>query len=70
MLENTYPGGELEKRFKNHHGFSAIIAQLQQDISQGKLVSCDELLGFLKTWLLNHLLGTDKPFGAFLANQA
>jgi hemerythrin len=68
MQENAYPAEDMEKHFMEHRNFSATVAQLQQDISQGKLVSRDELLGFLKTWLLNHILGTDKRLGVFLAN--
>lgn len=67
MLENHYPDLPREMHFQEHRKFSATVAGLQQDISHGKPVSRDELLGFLKEWLVTHILGTDKQLGEFLS---
>lgn len=69
MLESHYPDVLREKHFQEHRKFSAAVARLQQDLSDGKQVSRDELLGFLKAWLVNHILDTDKQLGEFLCQQ-
>lgn len=66
MLNNNYPAPHREKHFQEHRDFSATVAQVQKNITQGKLITRAELLGFLKNWLINHILGTDKHLGKFL----
>ena len=66
MLIHDYHLNEREKHCKEHRRFSAAIAQYQQDIRLGKLVSSDELFGFIREWLTIHILNTDKKLGEFL----
>ena len=67
MLANAYPAEAQSKHFEEHRNFSATVAQLQSDIKQGKLITREELLGFLKGWLISHIMDTDKQLGEFLS---
>jgi len=69
MLINDYPPIEKEKHFQEHRYFSAAIAQFLQDLRRGKLISRNELLGFVKDWLNTHILNTDKKLGDFLVSS-
>ncbi len=66
MLDHGYDPIKLEKHCQEHRSFSASIAQFQQELKLGKLISRDELLRFVKGWLIAHMLGTDKEFGEFM----
>jgi hemerythrin-like metal-binding protein len=66
MVANAYPLEAQNKHFEEHRNFSATVAQLQSDIKQGKLITREELLSFLKGWLISHILDTDKQLGKFL----
>lgn len=66
MLDYGYDGAEKERHFQEHRSFSAAIAEFQQDLRLGKMISRDELLGFVKDWLRSHMLSTDKKLGEFL----
>jgi len=66
MVAHAYPADDQNKHFEEHRNFSATVAQLQSDIKQGKLITRDELLSFLKSWLIGHIMDTDKQLGKFL----
>lgn len=68
MLAHRYPGEAQQLHFQEHRDFSAKVAKIQNDISHGRLVSPQDLLSFLKAWLVNHILGTDKKMAEFLLN--
>ncbi len=66
MVENTYDHEGQEAHFREHRAFSETVSRVQQDISQGKLISREDLLSFLNGWLVNHILNTDQRLGRFL----
>ena len=53
---------------EQHRSFASIVAELQQSLATGKVVSRETLLGFLNAWLINHIQGTDMLLAAFLKN--
>lgn len=64
MEKHSYPG------LLAHKGEHAKLTQQAKDVhqqfQQGKTVVNVDLLNFLKSWLQNHILGTDKKYGPFL----
>jgi len=64
MEKHSYPG------FLAHKGEHAKLTKQATDIQsqflQGKAVVNVELMNFLKSWLQNHILGTDKKYTSFL----
>lgn len=66
MVTHHYDQSLQQIHFQEHRNFSRTVAQLQQDLQQNKLISRDELLGFLNGWLVNHIMKTDKQLGSFL----
>ena len=45
---------------EQHRHFAATVAALQQDLAAGKVITRETLLGFLNSWLINHIQVTDK----------
>jgi hemerythrin len=68
MLAHEYPDEAQQLHFQEHRAFSAKIAKIQDDISRGQQVSSQDLLNFLNTWLINHIMGADKQMAEFLLN--
>lgn len=64
MEHNKYP--ELEGHAKIHDGFSSKIEKFKQGYLEGKADLSDELLEFLKKWLINHILVQDKQYVSFI----
>ena len=70
MVGNHYPTGESSEHFNEYREFSQKVANLQQDLRQGKLVTREGLLAFLNGWLVSHILKTDKKLGVFLNKES
>ena len=66
MVEEGYGEALREAHFAEHRGFSSKVAEVQQQLAQGKVISRDDLLGFLNGWLVNHIQKTDQTLGQFL----
>jgi hemerythrin len=49
-----------------HRSFSTKMVAVRNDIKAGVLISREDLLSFLNSWLINHILNTDKHLAAFL----
>lgn len=56
----VYP--EVDSHKLMHHRFIQKIADVEEQLRQGSLVVGNDLLDFLKDWLLNHIRVTDKQF--------
>ncbi len=52
-----------------HRKFVEKVTQFQQNYNEGKAVLSLEIMSFLKDWLINHILSTDKKLGPFLKEQ-
>lgn len=64
MQENRYP--ELENHAMEHEKFSARVVAFQNDFAAGNVDLTLDVLLFLKNWLTNHIMETDKEMGAYL----
>jgi len=63
MRLTNYP--DFEKHKGQHEELIAQVQALQAKLDSGTATISFELLHFLKNWLTNHILGTDKKFGNF-----
>ena len=57
---------DADAHLKRHRDFSATVVNMRNNIKANKTISKDELLTFLKDWLTNHILNTDKKLGAYI----
>lgn len=51
---------------EQHRSFSAHITSMREQLHAGARPSRKQFLGFLSTWLVEHILHTDKRLGAFI----
>lgn len=65
MREHGYPGYALHKI--RHDQFVERLKSLQESVANGRRQVSFELLTFLNTWLLSHILVADADIGRFLA---
>lgn len=49
-----------------HRAFVEKVTSFQQKYNEGKTGLSTEIMSFLKDWLVNHILSTDKKLGTFL----
>jgi hemerythrin len=64
LKENQYPALETHKN--EHAVFIAKVNGFIQEFHANALSLNDEMLEFLKNWLINHIMQTDKEYGAYL----
>ncbi|MDO9046984.1 MAG: hemerythrin domain-containing protein [Methylobacter sp.] len=57
---------DADAHIRQHRSFSAKVVAVRNDIKTGILISREDLLSFLNSWLINHILNTDKGMTAFL----
>jgi len=67
MVEHHYPG--LAGHFAAHAALVMQVSDFLSDFRTGKAVLTDDMLSFLESWLLDHILGLDKELGGFLKNR-
>jgi hemerythrin len=67
MQANGYPDFPRHKR--EHDQLTAQVLDLQQSLRAGSAVLSVDLLHFLKDWLTQHILGSDKRYGPFLQGR-
>lgn len=68
-LFSTYGYPEYNAHKAEHIKLTQKAIELQKDFQQGAPVLTVEVLGFLRDWLQNHILGTDKKYSQFLNSK-
>lgn len=71
MTEYGYRVAEASEAARHqgeHKAFARKVAAIQAALLAGQGISKDELLDFLTRWLADHILNTDKLFGAFICD--
>lgn len=67
MQEARYPEYALHKR--QHEELTRQVLQVKAQVESGAPVNTIEVMNFLKGWLVNHILGSDKKLGQYIINQ-
>ncbi len=52
-----------------HQRFTGKVLDFQRDFSEGKLLLSMEVMTFLKEWLIQHILGTDRKYVALFRER-
>lgn len=63
MNQYNYPEYQLHKL--EHDKLVKQVLDFQSDFRSGKIGISVQIMNFLKEWLMNHILGTDKKYGPF-----
>lgn len=64
MAEHGYP--ELEGHRSAHQNFITKVADFNRGFNLDQDALTEEMLDFLKNWLIKHIRETDKKYGPFL----
>jgi hemerythrin len=67
MTEYNYP--DMLQHETKHEKLTKEVLSFQIRFSKGDVTISMEILNFLKDWLTNHILQTDKKLGAFLSTR-
>lgn len=68
-LMSAYNYNEYDSHKLIHNGLAKKVMEFQKKFQQGQNIFTMEVMDFLKNWLQNHILGTDKKYGAFLNSK-
>ncbi|MBZ0155386.1 MAG: bacteriohemerythrin [Alphaproteobacteria bacterium] len=64
MSSNGYP--DFSRHKQEHDKLTQKALDLHKQFTEGKPVLSFDVMNFLKSWLSDHILGTDKKYGPFL----
>lgn len=67
MIQYAYPA--YEKHKKEHDALVAKVQDYYDQVMAGKTSISLSLIGFLKDWLVNHIMGSDKEYRDFFAKK-
>lgn len=67
MTQHAYPGFATHKA--EHDKLTAQVLDLETKYQAGKAVMTVQVANFLKDWLANHILNTDKQYGPHLLGR-
>jgi hemerythrin len=67
MRQIGYP--ELESQLQMHKQLTDQVVAILTDLKQGKALTATDLIAFLRTWLLEHILHEDKKIGLFIQEK-
>ncbi len=67
MEENGYPGFEAHR--KQHVNMTDEVVRKVNEYEADSEKTVEDLLDYLKKWLINHIGGTDKKYSAFLIEK-
>ena len=72
-IRHGYQAGEPEQNTIHrlqHRAFASAVADMQTEMSRGNGISVETLFDFLRTWLTQHIQGTDMQLADFLLRHA
>jgi hemerythrin len=61
--------GDAELHLRQHRDFSVKVIAVRDALRAGRSISREDLLGFLNSWLINHIMNTDQRLGAFIKGK-
>lgn len=65
ILKNSaYP--EKEEHIKTHKSFVDKLKDYHKELKDGNMTTTYDLMTFLRDWLLEHIMGTDRKYMSFL----
>jgi hemerythrin len=67
FASNGYPDSNIHKTV--HVGLVQQVKEIKKNFEGGKVVLSMEVMNFLKGWLGNHILGTDKKYSSYLNSK-
>lgn len=67
MQEAKYP--KLGHHANEHRKLKDDVKQFQRELYRGKTPTAGKVLGFLKIWLLDHILSFDREFARYLKEE-
>lgn len=67
LKKHAYPVFPAHKR--EHDALTKKVTDLSQRFSRGEAVISADTLSFLKDWLYDHIMGSDKKYGPFLNSK-
>ncbi|HUO29699.1 MAG TPA: bacteriohemerythrin [Bryobacteraceae bacterium] len=68
-LMQQYGYGELGSHKQEHERLTATVLKYQAEFERSNVALSVEVLQFLRGWLQNHILGTDKRYAPFLQSK-
>lgn len=68
MAEYQFPG--LADHQQEHQNLVAAVQELRKDHAERDESAARELLNFLRTWLLEHIVKVDREYGPFIESRA
>jgi hemerythrin len=68
-LMTTHGYTDYTKHKQEHDALTKQALDLHNQFNEGKPVLSFDLMNFLKNWLSNHILGTDKKYMPFLSGK-
>lgn len=67
MVKFAYP--DYDKHKLEHDSFVQKVDHFKEEIGAGKRIISAEILTFLRDWLVNHILKTDKEYQSFFEGK-
>jgi hemerythrin len=67
LREHNYP--KFNEHKKEHEKFIEKVSDMEKRFKEGKLILSLEVTSFLKDWLQNHIMVTDKQYSDFLERK-
>ncbi|MBZ0254621.1 bacteriohemerythrin, partial [bacterium] len=67
MEKAGYP--KLEAHKKIHEGFAMKVLEFQRAFESGEVVLSQDILDFLKEWLVNHIMKQDQEYAPYLGES-
>jgi len=67
MAKKAYP--ERERHMGEHRKLIADLSKFKQQFDNGNAAISVELMGFIRDWLVNHILKVDRALSSDLAKR-